>query len=108
MARGCPCIGSNVGGIPELLEPDDLVKPGDPEALAKQIMHKLSSPSELARMTHRNLAMAKNYQPEQSQASEFAFLHAIRNQAVAGKSKALAKDGAFGIQSSSQSRSCSS
>src|SRR5207302_10872482 len=42
MARGCPCIGSRVGGIPELLEQCDLVKPGDPEALAGTIMEKIA------------------------------------------------------------------
>ena len=29
MARGLPCIGSRVGGIPELLHPEDMVPPGD-------------------------------------------------------------------------------
>ena len=29
MARGLPCIGSTVGGIPELLPAEDLVPPGD-------------------------------------------------------------------------------
>ena len=29
MARGLPCIGSTVGGIPELLPPEDMAPPGD-------------------------------------------------------------------------------
>lgn len=91
MARGCPCIGSNVGGIPELLEPADLVEPGNPWALASEIMQKLASLPELARMARRNRTVAKEYQPEYTQAAEFAFLHAIRNQAIAGTSRALAR-----------------
>ncbi len=108
MARGCPCIGSNVGGIPELLAPDDLVKPGDPAALAKEIMQKLASQLELARMARRNRDEARNYAPEYAQASEFAFLHAIHNQAIVGTSKAFAKDRTLGIRPARQSRSCSS
>jgi phosphatidylinositol alpha-1,6-mannosyltransferase len=94
MARGCPCIGSNVGGIPELLEPTDVVEPGDPAALASKIKRKLVSLPELARMARRNRNVAKDYQPEYTQAAEFAFLHAIRNQAIAGTSGALAKHAA--------------
>ena len=37
MARGLPCIGSTVGGIPELLPPEDMVPPGDVSALAEKI-----------------------------------------------------------------------
>lgn len=37
MARGLPCVGSTDGGIPELLEPDDIVPPGNPVALTKVI-----------------------------------------------------------------------
>jgi glycosyltransferase involved in cell wall biosynthesis len=108
MARGCPCIGSNVGGIPELLAPEDLVRPGDPFALAKEIMQKLASQLELARMARRNRAVAKNYDAEHAQTIESAFLNAIRNQAMAGTNKSFAKDLPLGIRPASQSRSCSS
>jgi len=37
MARGLPAIGSRAGGIPELLEADCLVDPGDSTALANRI-----------------------------------------------------------------------
>jgi glycosyltransferase involved in cell wall biosynthesis len=79
MARGCPCIGSRVGGIPELLEQSDLVKPGDPEALAGKIMEKIASPAQLDQEVKRNHAIAENYMPEHAQALRFAFLHAVRN-----------------------------
>jgi len=93
MARSCPCIGSNVGGIPELLEQAHLVEPGDSVALASQIKRKLSSLPDLVDMACRNRNVARDYQPEHTRAAEFAFLHAIRDQAIAGASRVLAKTG---------------
>src|SRR5262249_7245467 len=37
MARGVPCLGSRVGGVPELLPADRLVPPGDAAALAAAV-----------------------------------------------------------------------
>jgi glycosyltransferase involved in cell wall biosynthesis len=34
MACGVPVVASAVGALPELVEPDGLVAPGDPDALA--------------------------------------------------------------------------
>jgi glycosyltransferase involved in cell wall biosynthesis len=64
MARGCPCIGSNVGGIPELLAADDLVPPNDPEALARKIMEVTADPQRMKAMSERNLARAKQFDPD--------------------------------------------
>lgn len=61
MARGLPCIGSTVGGIPELLASEDLVPPGDVEALADKIEFVLSHPGRLEQMSVRNLQSAKKY-----------------------------------------------
>lgn len=62
MARGLPCIGSTVGGIPELLPPEDLVPPGDVAALASKIREVASDPERMTRMSKRNLETAKQYQ----------------------------------------------
>jgi glycosyltransferase involved in cell wall biosynthesis len=35
LAAGVPVVGSAVGALPELVDPDALVAPGDPEALAE-------------------------------------------------------------------------
>lgn len=64
MARGCPCIGSNVGGIPELLPEEDLVPPGDVDALARKISEVLSDPRRMEQMARRNWEAAKEYLPE--------------------------------------------
>jgi glycosyltransferase involved in cell wall biosynthesis len=85
MARGCPCIGSNVGGIPELLEPADLVEPGDSAALAGKIKQKLASLPELVRTVRRNRNVATNYRRECMRPAELAFLRAVRDRAIAGK-----------------------
>lgn len=61
MARALPCIGSNVGGIPELLPPEDMVPPGDAKALAAKIQEVLGDPQRMNRMSARNLAKAGEY-----------------------------------------------
>lgn len=61
MAKGLPCIGSNVGGISELLDAEDLVIPGNQESLAKKILETISDSSRLGRMGRRNLLKSKEY-----------------------------------------------
>jgi glycosyltransferase involved in cell wall biosynthesis len=53
MARGLPCIGSTVGGIPELLDPECLVPPADPTALKEKILQMAGNP-ELCRRHARS------------------------------------------------------
>jgi len=64
MARGLPCIGSTVGGIPELLHPDDRVPPGNPQALAQKIEEILASPARLEAMSLRNRKKADEFRFE--------------------------------------------
>lgn len=61
MARGLPCLGTVVGGIPELLAAQDLVPPGDPHALALKIVETLHDRARMATMSERNLAKAREY-----------------------------------------------
>jgi glycosyltransferase involved in cell wall biosynthesis len=61
MARALPCIGSTVGGIPELLLPEDLVPPGDAARLARKIREVVTDPERMARMSARNLGTAREY-----------------------------------------------
>lgn len=61
MARGLPCIASNVGGIPELLAVEDLVPAGDSNALEKKIQDVLSDVERLEQMARRNRQSAKGY-----------------------------------------------
>lgn len=61
MARALPCIGSIVGGIPELLPAEDLVAPNDPVALAQKICEVTSDPARMVQASARNLAKARQY-----------------------------------------------
>jgi glycosyltransferase involved in cell wall biosynthesis len=78
MSRGCPCIASSVGGIPELLEPSDLVPPGSPEKLAKLILRVAADSNRLLAMSARNLAKAAQFSPQALNQSRRAFLEEIR------------------------------
>ena len=64
MARGLPCIGTRVGGVPELLLAEDLVPAGDAEALASKIIEVFRAPQRLAEMSARNLSQAQAYREE--------------------------------------------
>ncbi len=79
MSRGCPCIGSNVGGIPELLAPEDLVSPNNPEALAQKIMEVAANPWRMKEMSERNLARAKQFDPEVLRDARLAFYRYVRD-----------------------------
>lgn len=61
MARAKPCISTTVGGIPELLAPEDLVPPNDSVSLAKKIIAVMSDPDRLRRMSERNYLKAREY-----------------------------------------------
>lgn len=77
MACGLPCIGTNIGGIPELLPPDYIVPPGEPEALADKMLAVLSNPNKMAEMGHRNQELAQAYRDEILQQRRINFLHQV-------------------------------
>ncbi|WP_228061182.1 glycosyltransferase family 4 protein [[Phormidium] sp. LEGE 05292] len=79
MARALPCIGSTVGGIPELLPPEDLVPPGNVAALAKKIREVATHPERMARMSARNLSKAKDYREEVLRDRRIAFYRYVRD-----------------------------
>jgi len=78
MSRGCPCIASAVGGIPELLDASDLVSPGSPEKLAKLILRVTADSSRLVAMSARNLAKAAQFSPQTLKQSRRAFLEEVK------------------------------
>jgi glycosyltransferase involved in cell wall biosynthesis len=79
MARALPCLGSTVGGIPELLPPEDLVPASNVAALAAKIREVLASPNRLSAMSSRNLAAAREYRDEVLDARRRAFFEHIRD-----------------------------
>lgn len=64
MARGLPCIGSSVGGIPELLPEECLVPPNDSRALAAKITQLVRDPKKMEALSVRNLRKAEEYREE--------------------------------------------
>jgi len=73
MARALPCIGSDVGGIPELLTPDVLVPPGDARALATKIRELCGDGPRLSRLSERNLEESRQYASTTTGARRRAF-----------------------------------
>jgi glycosyltransferase involved in cell wall biosynthesis len=84
MARAVPCIGSAVGGIPELLRTEDLVPPGDVGRLAGRIRDVLVDPARLARMSARNLEVAREYREELLHERRLAFYERLRRATEVG------------------------
>lgn len=78
-ARGLPCIGSRVGGIPELLPDEDLVPPGDVDALAKKLRAVLSDPGHRQHMAQRNLETAREYHVDVLRQRRRAMYAALRD-----------------------------
>jgi glycosyltransferase involved in cell wall biosynthesis len=78
MARGLPCIGSTVGGIPELLSSEDIVCPGDAAALARKIHQVLTSPQRMSDQSVRNLEKAQEYRDEVLNKRRVAFYNHVR------------------------------
>ncbi len=61
MARGVPCVGTRVGGIPELLPEERLAAPNDAAALAAVLTHVLADRDALAAASVRDHALAREY-----------------------------------------------
>ena len=79
MARGLPCIGSTVGGIPELLPPEDLVPPGNVSALTSKIREVVEDPARRDRMSRRNFEKAAAYRDDIVRARRTEFYEELRS-----------------------------
>ncbi|MEY4547267.1 MAG: hypothetical protein RL685_3462 [Pseudomonadota bacterium] len=60
LSRGCPALGSRVGGIPELLESSCLHRPGDAAGLAQRL-REISAPERSSQLARRNFAVAGEF-----------------------------------------------
>lgn len=78
MARGLPCIGSRVGGIPELLPDECLVPPNDSRALAAKILELLRDPKRMQTLSARNLRKAREYRDEELAPRRTEFYRQVR------------------------------
>lgn len=80
MAQALPCIGSTVGGFPELLTPADMIPPGDVTALAEKIREVVTDSQRMAQMSARNLDIAKNYTKKVLQEQRIDFYRYVKKQ----------------------------
>ena len=79
MARGLPCLGSDVGGFPELLDATERVTPGDVNALADAIASLARNPDRMRRLAQRNLDLARTYHADTLRARRKALYTALRD-----------------------------
>ena len=83
MAAGLPCVGTDVGGIPELLPHDAMCPPGDVPALAA-LMRRLERDTAFVESLRSTLAArALEYTPERLQARRDEVLRVLRSGAAA-------------------------
>lgn len=80
MARGLPCVGSTVGGIPELLPPEDMMPPGDAAALANKIGEIVGDTNRMTLMSSRNLTKAAQYREVALRVKRNTFYAHVQNQ----------------------------
>ena len=78
MARGLPCITSNVGGLPELMEPQYMVSPGDAKALTRKIIWLISHPELIEPAIRRNVKASHEYRPDILQKRRIEFYRKTR------------------------------
>jgi glycosyltransferase involved in cell wall biosynthesis len=83
MARGLPCIGSSVGGIHELLQPDALVPAGDVGALVERLTAFATDPDRMKVMAARNLEKSREFTADALAARQIEFLRNVRDQTAA-------------------------
>jgi glycosyltransferase involved in cell wall biosynthesis len=79
MARALPCIGSTVGGIPELARSEDLFPPGDASALALKIRAVVTNPERMALMSTYSLEKSGEYLEEKLQQRRLEYYQYVKN-----------------------------
>jgi len=79
MARGLPCIGSTIGGIPEILESQDMVPPDSPRVLAQKLIEVVSNPQRLSAMSERSHAVASHYYAPLLEERRMEFYRAVKD-----------------------------
>lgn len=79
MSVGCPVLGSNVGGIPDVINEDFLHKPGDFKMLSKQISQLFNDRNLLKKEAKRSLEIVKPFQKSKLDEKRKAFYTQILN-----------------------------
>ncbi|MBC2285302.1 glycosyltransferase [Listeria booriae] len=67
LSRGCSCLGSNVGGIPELITKEQLHEPSDTAELANKLVKLATNPKQRQRYARLAFERAVTFQSERLQ-----------------------------------------
>ncbi len=87
MSRGCVCIGSDVGGIPELLDSDFIHKAGDVQSLIDTLLHVLHrTPDELQKISKNNYKNSKKYDKKNIHLIRKSFYGALYKEVIRSES----------------------
>lgn len=78
MARACPIIGSDAGGIPELIDGTVIYRKNDHKRLKYLINSVLSSEDKLLNLSENNFNEAKKYTNENLNKRRFDFFNSIK------------------------------
>lgn len=79
MAAGLPCVSTNVNGIPELLDADQMVPPGDIEGMAEKITRLLNDPKRMNELIVSGIQKAREYTEEKLQIQRNIFYKKLAN-----------------------------
>ena len=82
MARALPCIATNVGGIPELLDAGVLVPPNEPGRLAEKMSGLAADRPQMGTLSARNLNVARRYEHSRLQTRRNEFYGVVRNKTL--------------------------
>jgi glycosyltransferase involved in cell wall biosynthesis len=90
MGRALPCIGSDVGGIPELIDQSWIVRRGDVEMLTSKLKQVLSDASLLEAASANNLQRAKDYSEASLDQKRDEFLQYLKDKTTSWLSQRAA------------------
>ncbi len=80
MSRGCPCVASNAGGMPELLEGRFIFPKGNVNKLTKILTN--ASQNELFKQGERNKAYVQQFSPEVIREKRLTFYQGFYNHVI--------------------------
>ena len=62
MAVGCPCVATNIAGLPDILDKEYLIPPRDSDALAEKIKWLAENRAEAKKAAEKNFQKAKEFE----------------------------------------------
>ena len=92
MARGLPCVGSDAGGIAELLSPAERVPVGAVVPLADKVIEVLRDPDRLTRLSRENLLKGRAYHADALRPRRRDFYKTVRDATLRWQAERRASD----------------